>query len=274
MGELPVGELLTLAASIAVAGLVVGVLAGLFGVGGGAVIVPVLYQAYVFEGLGSDILMHVAIGSSLGVIVPTSVRSFLSHKRRGSVDMALLRSWAPWVVGGVALGAVIADLVSGEGMKAIFSGLIALLGLRLIIGTGGLKLGDRMPAPVMAGSGVFIGASSALMGVGGGVVATTVQTLFGRPILQAISTSSGVGVLIAVPGVISFAVAGWGEPGLPPLSVGFVNLPSVALMVPLSIVAAPAGVALAHKLSKRTLEVSFGIFLLIVSSRFLVPLVM
>ncbi len=270
MGNLPLGELATLAASIAVAGLIVGVLAGLFGVGGGAVIVPVLYQVLLIQDFDPDIRMHVAIGSSLGVIIPTAIRSFLAHKRRGAVDMVLLKRWSPWIIVGVAIGAAIADLVSGEEMKIIFAVLIMLLGLRLVIGTRDARLGSgAFGLPVLAGSGLLIGASSSLMGIGGGTLATTFQTLYGRPLLQSIATSSGVGVLIAIPGAIGFIIAGWGEPGLPPLSLGFVNLPAILFMVPLSILAAPLGVALAHRLSKRTLELSFGIFLLVVGSRFL-----
>ncbi|ESR26726.1 sulfite exporter TauE/SafE family protein [Lutibaculum baratangense] len=269
MGALPWADLATLAAGLAVAGLAAGFLAGLFGVGGGAVAVPVLYQVFLVQGFDPDIRMHVAIGSSLGVVVPTAIRSFLAHKRRGAVDMQLLKRWAPWIVTGVAGGAAIANLVSGEEMKIIFSVLIAVLGARLIIGTGNMKLSDRMPGPVVAASGLVIGSSSALMGIGGGTLAATAQILFGRPLINAIATSAGVGVLIAVPGVIGFIIAGWGEEGLPPFSLGFVNLPAVALMVPLSIVTAPLGVALAHRLTKRTLELSFGIFLLIVASRFL-----
>lgn len=268
------GELLALALALSASGAIAGVLAGMFGIGGGAVIVPVLYQFLLMLGIDSDICMHIAIGTSLGIILPTSIRSFLAHKARGAVDMALLRSWVVPVVAGVGIGSLVARYVSGEALQGIFAAIAVVIGLRLIIGIGNMRLGPDIPGqPWRSVMGVAIGVLSTLMGIGGGVLNNTVMTLYGRTIHQAVATSSGLGVIISIPGTIGFAWAGWGVPGLPPFSVGYVNVLGVLLVIPVTLIVAPIGVRIAHALEKRKLEAGFGIFLLIVAARFIWDLV-
>ncbi|TCT13470.1 putative membrane protein YfcA [Tepidamorphus gemmatus] len=268
------GELLALALALIASGAIAGVLAGMFGIGGGAVIVPVLYQFLLMLGIESGICMHVAIGTSLGIILPTSIRSYLAHKARGAVDMELLRSWVVPVVIGVVIGSLVANYVSSAALQGIFAAIAVVIGLRLIVGIGSMRLGPDIPGqPWRSVIGVVIGVLSTLMGVGGGVLNNTVMTLYGRTIHQAVATSSGLGVIIAIPGTIGFAWAGWGNPGLPPFSAGYVNVLGVLLVMPVTLIVAPIGVRIAHALDKRKLEAGFGIFLLIVAARFIWDLI-
>jgi uncharacterized membrane protein YfcA len=265
----PVSELITLALALAVTGFGAGLLAGILGIGGGAVIVPILYQALGTLGFPEATNMQIALGTSLAVIIPTSLRSFQAHRARGVVDMSLLRSWVIPVPAGVLLGAVVAGLVSGAALRGIFAVLAFLVALKLIFNRASWRLpGDLPGGPVRALVGGVIGFLSALMGIGGGVMSNTFMTLFGRPIHQAVATAAGVGVLIAVPGTLGYMWAGLEATGLPPLSIGYVNFLGVAIIMPLSLLMAPLGVRIAHALSKRQLETGFGVFLLMISARF------
>ena len=267
--SVPVSELVTLALALAATGVVAGLLAGIFGIGGGGIIVPVLYQALVTLGFSSAVTMHVAVGSSLAFIIPTSIRSFQAHRARGAVDMDMLKSWIVPVPLGVVAASFIAAMVSGAGMRAIFAAVALLVGVRLLFNRERWRLGDDLPAgPIRALAGFVVGFLSTLMGIGGGVLTSTFMTVYGRPIHQAVATAAGVGVLIAIPGALGYVAAGWSAQGLPPFSVGYVNLLAVAIIMPLSYFVAPLGVRVAHALSKRQLEVSFGIFLLVMSARF------
>lgn len=267
------GELAGLALALVAAGFLAGVLAGLFGIGGGAIIVPVLYQFLAFLGVDDAVRMHVSVGTSLGIIVPTSIRSFLSHHARGAVDIDLLKGWLIPVPVGVAVGSLVAAHVSAGQLRAIFAVIAVIVALRLLLAKESWRLGGDIPGhPVRGIVGVIIGLLSTLMGVGGGVINNTFMTLFGRPIHQAVATSSGTGVLISIPGAIGFVWAGWGAAGLPPFSLGYVNFLGILLVIPVTVLAAPLGVRLAHHLSRRTLEMSFGLFMLMVALRFAVSL--
>lgn len=252
------------------AGAVAGVMAGLFGIGGGAVLVPVLYEFYRLLDVPEAIRLHVAVATSLGVIVPTSLRSFRAHYKRGTVDMALLKSWVPTVIVGVLLASLVAAYISGQGLKIIFACIATLVAFKMLMGKTEWKLGEDVPPHPLRGLfGVMIGFFSTLMGIGGGILVNTVMTLYNRAIHQAVSTASGVGVAISVPGVLGMIWAGWGAAGTPPVSLGFVNLLAVFIIIPVSILAAPVGVNIAHALSRRRLEIAFGIFLLFVAARFI-----
>ncbi len=265
----PMSELIWFAGALIATGAVAGVLAGVFGIGGGAVLVPVLYSFLGMLGVDESVRMHVAVGTSLGIIVPTSVRSCLSHFKRGAVDMDLLKSFLIPVPLGVIIGSLVAAYVSGAELKAIFACIALLVAFKMLFGRASWRLGAELPGqPGRSIVGTVIGFLSVLMGIGGGVLNNTFMTLFGRPIHQAVATSAGVGVLISIPGILGFMWAGWGEPDLPPLSVGYVNFLAVILVIPVTILAAPLGVRIAHALSKRKLEIGFGIFLTIVAIRF------
>ena len=270
----PIGELVWFAFALVATGAVAGVLAGVFGIGGGAVLVPVLYQFLEMLNVDDSIRIHVAVGTSLGIIVPTSLRSFRSHMKRGAVDMDLLKSFIIPVPLGVIIGSLVAAYISGAGLKAIFACIALAVAIKMLFGRASWRLGDDLPGqPGLSIVGVVMGFFSVLMGIGGGVMNNTFMTLFNRPIHQAVATSSGVGVLISIPGMLGFIWAGWGAEGLPPLSLGFVNILAVLLVIPVTLLVAPLGVHVAHALSKRTLEMSFGIFLVIVAARFFYSLI-
>ena len=269
----PMTEILIFAAALAVAGAASGLLAGLFGVGGGAILVPIFYQVYGLLEVPDTVRTHIAVGTSLAVIVPTSIRSFMAHRKRGAVDMDILRGWVIWLPLGTILATVVAAYVSGAFLRVLFMGLAMLIAFKMFFNREHWQLGTVMPAgPVNAVAGGTIGLLSGLMGVGGGTLANLWMTLWNRTVHQSVATSSGVGVLISIPGLFGYIWAGWGEPGLPPFSTGFINWITVALVIPLSLLVAPLGVRLAHAMTRRQLEIGFGLFLLAVSIRFLVSL--
>ncbi len=262
------------AIALAVAGAFTGILAGVFGVGGGAIIVPVLYELFRVLHVPEDVRMALCVGTSLAVIIPTSIRSFMAHKKRGTVDMDVLRAWALPILIGVGVGSFLARDASPNVFKIVFSVVAFISALRLL-GAFNFNLGKDLPKGIlMQAYGAVIGVLSALMGIGGGQLSSMVMSFHNRPIHQVVSTSAGVGILISIPGTIGYMLAGMGKSGLPPLSIGFVSIIGLLLFAPLSIATAPLGVRLAHALSKKALERAFGIFLLIVSLRFVFSLLL
>ncbi|PLW76784.1 sulfite exporter TauE/SafE family protein [Cohaesibacter celericrescens] len=265
--------LVSLAIALIGAGAIAGLLAGVFGIGGGAVLVPVLYQFLGILQVDEAVRMHISIGTSLAVIVPTSLRSFVSHHKRGAVDDDLLRSYLIAVPAGVFLGALTAAFISANSLKAVFAVIALAVAFKMLFAKESWKLGKDLPGTKgRAIAGVVIGFFSSLMGIGGGVMNNSFMTLYNRPIHQAVATSSGLGVLISIPGTIGYVIAGWGKSGLPEFSVGFINLLAVILIIPVTIVFAPLGVKMAHALPKKTLSRAFGVFLIIVAIRFFLAL--
>jgi len=269
----PIWDLMPFVAGLMAAGAVAGFLAGLFGIGGGAVLVPVFYQMLGVLGVDDAVRMHVSVGTSIAIIVPTSLRSALSHLKRGSVDVDLLRSFAISVPAGVVVATIVAAWISSEELRFVFAFVAVIVALKLLFARASWKLGDEIPGnPVRAVIGFAIGLLSTFMGIGGGVFNNTFMTLYGRPMLQSVATSAGVGVLISIPGVIGYALAGLGAAGMPPFSIGYVNLLMVAVVIPVTLLVAPLGVSAAHRMKRRTLEVGFGLFMLVVAARFLISL--
>lgn len=269
---IPAGDLAILAIGLVLAGALTGVLAGVFGVGGGAVIVPVLYELFRIIGVPEDVRMPLCVGTSLAIIIPTSISSFRAHRKRGTVDMDILRAWAVPVVLGTILGALLARWAPPAVFKIVFV-MVAGINAARLIGNFNWRLGDDLPkGPLMRVYGFFTGIFSALMGIGGGQISTMLMTFHNRPIHQAVSTSAGMGVLISIPGALGYMISGFDKVGLPPLSIGFVSLIGFVLFAPISIFTAPFGVKLAHALPKRKLELVFGCFLLLVSLRFVASL--
>jgi len=262
-------------------GALAGFLAGIFGIGGGAVLVPVLYECFRVAGVPLDVRMPLCIGTSLAIIIPTSIRSWRAHSARGAVDMAVLRQWALPVLVGVIAGSVIARYAPERLFKYVFVGVAWAAAARLLFGKAEWRLGDDLPKGFfMKLYGVVIGLLSTLMGIGGGLFSNLAMTFYGRPIHQAIGTSAGLAVLISIPGALGYVYAGWPAASrFPevaalqlPFAIGYISLIGAALVMPTSLLVAPLGVRAAHFLSKRQLEVAFGLYLLIVSSRFVVAL--
>jgi uncharacterized membrane protein YfcA len=274
LNSLPLGELAWLAAAIIAGGAVAGFLSGLFGIGGGAIIVPVLYEVFRILGVADDIRMQLCIGTSLAIILPTTIRSYLGHRSRGSVLSEVLRVWWLPMILGVALGASLAAFAPQAVFKLAFVILAAIIASRLLFGGERWKLGDDLPGRAgMSAYGFGIGLAGSLMGVSGGSMSTMVLTLYGKPIHAAVGTAAGLGVPITVAGTIGYVLAGLPHSALtPPFSLGFVSLIGVALMAPVSAFVAIFGVKVAHALPRRKLEIAFGLFLLLVSVRFIVSL--
>ena len=275
-------DLVWLAVSLLAAGAITGLLAGVFGVGGGAVAVPILYELFRLVGVPEEVRMPLCVGTSLAIIIPTSIRSFNAHRAKGAVDMSILRVWAVPVVVGVIMGSFVARYAPADLFKAVFVLVAGASAIRLLFGKDTWRLGLDMPAkPVMVVYGWIIGVLSALMGIGGGQLSNLFMTFYNRPIHQAVATSSGLGVLISIPGAIGYIYAGWPRAAeypdvaalQPPLALGYISLVGFVLFVPTSTWLAPVGARIAHRLTKRRLEVAFGVFLVIVCARFAAGLI-
>jgi uncharacterized membrane protein YfcA len=271
---IPAGEFAVLVGAILIAGTLTGIFAGLLGIGGAAISVPVMYEVFKALGVADEVRMQLCVGTALALIVPTSIRSYYAHKAKGAVDDRVLKIWALPIIGGVGIGSVIAFFASATVFKLLFVFFATLMALKLIFGRESWRISDQLPGtPVIATVGLAIGVISALMGIGGGAYSALFLTLYGVSIHRAVATSSGVGVLISLPGIIGYMIAGWPQQALmPPLSVGYVSFLAVLLFAPTSVLAAPYGAKLAHSWPRRRLEVAFAVFLLIVAIRFFASL--
>ena len=275
MFGVPLEELAWLVLLIVAGGVVTGILAGLFGIGGGGIIVPILYEVFGALGVAADVRLQLCVGTSILIIVPTNIRSFLTHRRKGAVMMDVVWAWAVPAVVGVVAGSAIAAFAPPGVLKLAFVVIASVIAFKLLIGRDSWQLADDLPGRAgMTAYGVCIGLASSLMGISGGSVSNMILTLYGKPIHKAVATSAGLGVPITIVGTIGYILAGLPQQSLmPPLSLGFVSLIGFALMAPVSSFTAPYGARLAHALSKRRLEVAFGCFLLAACGRFAASLI-
>lgn len=255
-------EFLWLIAGLILAGLAAGFVGGLFGIGGGVVIVPALYFVFSALGVDEDVRMHVAVGTSLSTIISTSWRSLAAHTKAGAVDFDVLKAWTPWISLGAILGAAVAGFANTEALLIVFGAGLLLIAAQLGFASPNWRMFTELPRGVArAAIAGGLGLLSALMGIGGGAIGVTVMTLCGRPIHQAVATASGFGAAIALPATIGYALAGWGRDGLPPWSLGFVSAPGFVLLAVLTALTAPLGARLAHRLPQLTLKRAFAIVL-------------
>jgi len=264
-----------LAAGIVIGGLVTGILAGLFGIGGGAVIVPVLYEVFRALGVPEEVRMQLCVGTSTAIIVPTNIRSLLVHRAKGAVMMDVVRIWAIPAVLGVATGSAIAAFAPAALMKLMFVLIAGVIAAKMLVGRDDWRISDDLPGPVaMTGYGYIIGLGASLIGISGGSISNMILTLHGKTLHAAVATSAGLGVPITIFGTIGYMLAGLPREGLlPPLSIGFVSLIGFVLMAPITSLVAGYGARLAHALPKRRLEIVFAIFLLSVMVRFIISLI-
>jgi uncharacterized membrane protein YfcA len=256
--------LLGLAAALAVTGLVAGVMAGLLGVGGGIVIVPVLYHLFTLLGIDESVRMHVTVGTSLATIIPTSILSSRAHRRKGSLDMNLIRSLMPGVVVGVALGSIASRFLDGSVLTAV----ALLVALNMAFKRDGFALADGLPGragTALLGGG--IGGVSTLMGIGGGTLSVPLLNALKVPMHTAVGTGAMLGMVISIPGALAFVVNGLDVPMRPPFSLGYVNLLGFALIVPATLVTTGWGATLAHRIDARRLRQVFAAFLALTSLR-------
>jgi uncharacterized membrane protein YfcA len=257
--------------ALIVAGGFAGFIAGLLGVGGGIIVVPALFFILGALGVGEAVRMHIAVGTSLATIIVTSLISARSHASRGAVDMALLRQWAPGIVIGVSAGSVLALLMDGRTLTGLFAAIALVMAVQMAFGNPNWRIGGQPPGGLTAqGIAAIIGAISALMGIGGGALSILALSLYGYPIHRAVGTAAAIGSLIGVPGTISFILGGWGDPALPPFSLGYVNLLATLLILPTSMLFAPLGAKAAHALPVRALKLAFAAFLAATSIRMFV----
>jgi uncharacterized membrane protein YfcA len=258
------------AAALLATGVAAGFIAGLLGVGGGIVIVPVLFLLFTALGVPEDVRMQVATGTSLSTIVFTSFSSLRAHSRRGATDWDLFRSWAPGIVVGVLLGTVLASIVSGKSLTAFFGVVALLVAGWMAFSPRELQLFPGLPTGILKSlvTGA-IGIVSALMGIGGGTLSVPTMTLCGYPIHRAVGTASAIGFLIGLPGTLGMIVGGWGKAGLPPFSLGYVNLLGLILILPASMLLAPWGARAAHALPVRGLKIAFAVFLAVTALKML-----
>jgi uncharacterized membrane protein YfcA len=241
----------------------------------------VFYECFRLAGVPLDVRMPLCIGTSLAIIIPTSIQSFRAHYARGAVDMEILKVWWLPVVTGVIAGSVTARYAPERLFKIVFVAVAWSAAARLLLARETWKFGDNLPrGPLMKIYGFIVGLLSTLMGIGGGLFSNLLMTFYGRPIHQAVATSSALAVLISIPGALGYVYAGWPAaeryPDVAalqlPFAIGYVSLIGAVLVMPTSLLTAPLGVKAAHAMSKRTLEMAFGCYLFIVGSRFVISL--
>ncbi len=262
------GILTLLAGGLVVTGAIAGVLAGLLGVGGGIVIVPVLYILFEILNLPDHIAMHLAVATSLATIIPTSISSARAHHRRSAIDVPLLRLWAPMIFIGAAIGGVLSRFLDSSSLTLIFALIALLVSINMVLAKI-ILVADRLPNGVITRSTIasVIGVLSALMGIGGGTLSVPVMTLFSMPVHRAVGTASAFGLVIAVPAVLGFIWSGWGVDGRPPYSLGYVSVPAAVMIFSTSVFCAPLGTRLAHSLDSTRLRQVFAVFLFVSAVR-------
>ena len=263
-------EILILAAAMLATGFVGGIVAGLLGVGGGIVIVPVLEFALEFIGVPSAIRMHIAVATSLAVIVPTSISSARAHYKRGSVDTSIIKLWLPYVFVGALIGTYIASGASERILSGVFGVTALIVAIKMLLPLDDLTLSTDVPRHV--GTRIIptaIGGISTMMGIGGGTLGVPTLALMNQSIHRAVGTSALFGLVVSLPGTVGFMLLGNESPDLPFGSIGFVNLVGFAIIAPTTVLAAPLGAALAHRLTQRQLGSLFGAFLFLVATRML-----
>jgi uncharacterized membrane protein YfcA len=266
-----IAVLIPFALGLALVGCLSGFLAGLLGVGGGIVVVPVLYHVLAAFDVDPALRAHIAVGTSLATIIPTSFQSIKAHHARGAVDGDLLKWWAPFVALGVLIGILLASVSSGTILTAIFGVVAALVALHMLLTPEGMHLAKALPAkPFQALMAAVIGTISTLMGIGGGTLTVPTLSLCNYPVRRAVGTASVVGLVIALPGAIGFVANGWHVTNLPPLSLGYVNMAGFVAIAATSMFFAPLGAKVAHTINPKWLRRLFGIFLATTSTKMLV----
>jgi len=261
-------SLLTVVAGYLGAGALAGVLAGVFGIGGGLIIVPALTYAFAHQHVSPEISMHLAIGTSLATIAVTGASSAFGHIQRGSVRRDWFLLLLPGLVVGAVAGVFVAGRLSGGALGTLFGAFLLAVAIRVIIGFTP-KPGRRQPGALsMGAAGGVIGGISALFGVGGGTMSVPWLLRCGAPLPHAVGTSSACGMPIALVGAASFVVLGWHNPALPEGASGFVLWPAFLCLAVTSVPFARVGVYLAHTLPPKLIRLAFGGVLVVVGLRF------
>ncbi|MGB7260536.1 MAG: sulfite exporter TauE/SafE family protein [Albidovulum sp.] len=259
-----ISELMVMLAFLLVIGAFAGVIAGLLGVGGGIILVPAFYYAFVGLGYESPGLMQVCLATSLATIIVTSLRSVIAHNRKGAVDWDVLRGWAPGIAIGAAAGVLAVAQLRTPALQAIFGTLALIVAFYLGFGRKEWRLGAAMPKGVSrAAMSPLVGFLSVLMGIGGGSFGVPLMSLHGVAIHRAVATAAGFGVVIAVPSVAGFLLSDIEM--APPYTIGAVNLPAFVVIIAMTMITAPWGVKLSHAMDPTLLKRLFAVFLTLVA---------
>jgi uncharacterized protein len=249
-------------------GAAAGILAGLLGVGGGIVIVPVLFLLFPFLDIAESVRMHLAVGTSLATIIPTAIMSARAHYKKGGVDVDLLKTWGPAIFVGVLVGGYLGGGAKGSVLTLIFAIVAILVSINMVFRKEGSHVSETLPKGILRGLlGFIIGGFSVVMGIGGGTLSVPILTSFNYPIRRAVGTASAIGFIIAVPGTISFILSGLGHVDLPPGSFGFLNILGFCSIVPATMITAPIGAKIAHTINPAMLRKAFAFFLFLTSMR-------
>lgn len=256
-----------------VTGAFAGVLAGLFGVGGGIVLVPAFLYVFTQAGFGGPDVMQLCLATSLATIIVTSARSVLAHHRKGAVDWQVLKTWAPGICAGALIGVLTVGALRSQALQVIFGALVLMIATYMALSRPHWRLAPHMPqGGIRAVISTIVGFLSVLLGIGGGSMGVPLMTLHGRPIHQAVATAAGFGVLIAVPSVIGFLFLP--IENAPPLTLGSINLAAFVITISMTLLTAPLGASLAHHLDAARLKRYFALFLILVALNMLRKTVM
>ena len=248
----------------------VGFLAGLFGIGGGLITVPFLFFIFDSLNINQDYLMHLAVGTSFAIIVPTSIVSLLTHKKHGSVDFGVIKNYAIFVIIGVLSGTIFAAVMDTKSLLLFFTIIVFLCGAYLLNikdKTDQLKVNFNLIPRILLG---FVsGFISSTMGIGGAIMNVPILRYFGYPINKAIGSAVAIGSVISLFGAIGFLITGTILKTNLPLSMGFINIPAFLIFIPITMFMARIGANTVHKVNKSKLQRFFGVFLYIVGTIFL-----
>ena len=253
-------------ALLMVIGALAGVLAGLLGVGGGIVLVPAFFYAFQTLGYDGPQLMQMCLATSLATIIVTSIRSVLSHNKKGAVDWDILRGWASGIVLGAIIGVAVASKLSSTFLQGVFGVLGIVVGFYMGFGRSEWRLGQSMPSGIIrAIMSPILGFLSVLMGIGGGSFGVPLMSLYNTPIHRAVATAAGFGVTIAVPSVVGFLFLVISPENRPPFTAGAINLPAFLTVIAMTMITTPLGVKLAHAMDPKPLKRVFAVFLTLVA---------
>ncbi len=269
MAPLDLPQLLLFALALALTGCLSGFLAGLLGVGGGIIVVPILYVLFPALGVAEEIRMHLAVGTSLATVIPNAITSARSHHAKGSLDLDLLRKLGPPIIVGVVGGSIFGGKSSGQVLMLIFASLALLVAFYMAFRRENWVIRKDLTRSFLLRTpiGLFIGWFSVLMGIGGGTLSVPMLNLFNIEMRRAVGTGAAIGILIGIPGLLGFIATGWGNPLLPPLSLGYCSLIGVAMIIPSSMFMVGKGVRVAHSIDPSLLRKIFACFLLTTSTK-------
>ena len=254
---------------MAITAVVAGFFAGFFGIGGGIITVPCLFYIFGAIGIDKSFVMHLAVGTSFAIIVPTAIMSVFTHYKHKAVDFGVLKTYGIFVVIGVVIGSFFAASMETKSLVLFFSIIIYLLAINLIFLKDKTKIKLKFNLFQRTVLGFIVGFVSSLMGIGGAIMNVPILKFVGYSINKAIGSAASIGFLIAVFGCIGFLISGIFIKTNIPLSIGFINVPAFLIFIPITILMAKVGATAVHKIKREIIAKLFGLFLIIIASRFL-----